>query len=219
MKLYILPLFALLFSTSQAQVASVVSEYSLQSIREDLRLMKFNEASTIKEQYFNTNFERAEISGFKEKEKLRYNAFLDQFEFLRDGFLYQLDKTRDQIITYDNDITYQYLTYLLNDNLETRYLKVLSPLGKKYVLYQKLAIDATDALGTNGFTGTDSNGRRYTKEEKFYIGVNENLYAIPGSAKKLNQLLNVDVEAFVKEQKLSLRKEWDLIRLLEYLNK
>ena len=219
MKFYFIPLFTFLFSVSNAQVANMVSEYSLQSIREDLRLVKFNEAATNKDQYFEVVFNRAEVTGFKEKEKLRYNAFLDQFEFIREGYLYQLDKNRDQVITFDNDDTYKYVSYLLNDDLETRYLKVLSPLNKRYVLYKKLTIDATDALGTNGFSNTDSSGKRYTKGEKLLIGDKETMYAIPSSAKKLNQLLNVDVEGFVKENKLSLRKESDLIKLMEYLNK
>ena len=212
-------LFFIHYSLVNAQSTIAVSEYSLQTLREDLRLVKFNEASTNREQYFNFVFNTADVSGFKEKEKLRYNAFLDQFEFIRDGYLYQLDKNIDQVITFDNKDTYKYATYLLNNELETRYLKVLSPLNKKYVLYKKLMIDATDALGTNGFTNTDSSGKRYTKEEKLLIGNDETLYVVPGSAKKLNQLLNVDIESFVKENKLSLRKESDLIKLMEYLNK
>ena len=206
---------SILFSQSTYSVG----EYSLQTLREDLRLVKFNEFNTNKEEYFSIEFKNAKVSGFKEKEKLRYNAFLDQFEFIRDGYLYKLDKIRDQVIIFDNGDIYKLLTYLYNDNLEERYLQVLNGIDNKITIYKKYSVDSTDALGTNGFNSTDANGKRYSKEDKLLIGVGEKLYSAPNNVKKLNALLGISVDDIVKSQKLNIKKETDLIKLVGLLNK
>lgn len=215
--IYVLPI--LLNSLAFGQATTAIGEYSLQTLKEDLRLTKYNDFSTKKEEYFKTEFINAKVSGFKEKEKLRYNAFYDQFEFIRDGYLYKLDKLNNQVINFDNGDIYKYVTYLQDDNLVNRYLKVLTALEQKYILYKKFEIDATDALGTNGFTNTDSNGKRYSRQEKLVIGWDDTIYNMPNSVKKINQLLGVNVDEIVKKHNLNLKKEQDLIQLINMLNK
>ena len=207
------------YTVINAQSTVAVGEYSLQTLREDLRLNKFDGFNTNKEEYFSVEFKNARVSGFKEKEKLRYNAYIDQFEFLRDGYLYKLDRMLNQTIYFDNGEIYKNCSFLYNDKLENRYLKILGGLEEKFTLYKRLIVDSTDALGTNGFNSTDANGKRYSKEDKLLIGQGEKLFSVPGNVKKLNVLLGVEVDDLVKSNKLNLKKEEDLKKLIDLLNK
>ena len=195
----------------------ILSEGTLQNLSADLKMNKFNEIHTNKEEYFNSDFENAVISGYKEKEKLRYNAFLDDFKYIRDGYLYKMNRLADQLIVFDNTRIFKLVNFIENDKLDSRYLEVLSSPDKKIVLYKKYAIDSTDGLGASGLNA--SNKKNYFKQEKMMIGIDEKLFNVPSSSKKLGQLLGINIDETVKSNKFNIKKEADLIKLIDIINK
>ncbi|WP_282629371.1 hypothetical protein [Empedobacter sedimenti] len=194
-----------------------LSEYNLQTISADLKMNKFNEINTRKEEYFDTDFRDATISGYKEKEKLRYNALLDDFEYIRDGYLYKMTRMSNQIIVFDNTKVFKLVNFIENDKLTSRYLQVLSSPEDKIVLYKKYAIDYTDGLGASGLNA--SNKKNYFKQDKLMLGFDDKLFNVPSSAKKIGNLVGKDVESIVKSNNLNIKKEADLIKLVEIINK
>lgn len=212
----------LLTNIAFSQSTISVNEYSLQSLNAEIGMIKFDENSTNKNEYFSIEFNQANVSGFKEKEKLRYNALKDQFEFLRDGYLYKVDKINDQQINFDNGTIFKNVTFIQNDNLDQRYLQALSNPDKKNVLYKKYTIDQTKSLSTNGFnqaTGADAYGNRFTKDESLVIWADGYLYPFSKNTKKLSQILQVDVDSIIKANSLNLKKESDIVKLFEIINK
>ncbi|MGV0924440.1 hypothetical protein [Empedobacter tilapiae] len=222
MKNFILPFLfcASLFVFGQGMPATpggTLSEYNLHTISADLKMNKFNEINTRKDEYFDTDFRNASISGYKEKEKLRYNAFLDDFEYIRDGYLYKMNRMSNQIIVFDNTKIFKLVNFIENDKLTSRYLQVLSSPEDKIVLYKKYAIDYTDGLGASGLNA--SNKKNYFKQDKLMLGFDDKLFNIPSSVKKIGNLIGKDVESIVKSNNLNVKKESDLIKLVEIINK
>ena len=94
-----------------------LSEYNLQTISADLKMNKFNDINTRKDEYFDADFQNATISGYKEKEKLRYNALLDDFEYIRDGYLYKMNRMSNQIIAFDNTRVFKLVNFIEDGKL------------------------------------------------------------------------------------------------------
>jgi len=220
MKFFLIPVFLLLSFNCFSQ--QNIDESNIHSLRFASKLNKFNENSTNVNEYFETNFKEAKVDDFKEKEKLRYNAFLDQFEFLRDDNLYMMSKIPNSVVIFDNGMIFKYVTYIYKDNLSHRYLKALSDHDKNIVLYKKYEIDRTKPLGTNGYdkvNDIDENGYKYSQEEKIFFLKDGNLSSVPSNIKKLSEFLDINIEPIVKENKLNIKKEQDLIKLMEIINK
>ncbi|MDM1297060.1 hypothetical protein HXZ94_00880 [Empedobacter falsenii] len=205
------------FANAQMSSTATVNEYNLQTIVAEVKQQKYTEGVTNKDEYFDVNFLPASIDGFKEKENFRYNALLDDLEFLRDGYLYKMNKSSNQIIRFDNGKVLKYVSYIDGDTLTSRYLQVLSPTDQKVVLYRKFSIDGVDGLGAGGLNA--SNKRNYFKQDKLLIGYNDKMYNVPNSPKKFKDFTDKDVNAIVSTNKLNLKKEQDLIKLIDLLNK
>lgn len=201
----------------QMTTSATMNEYTLQTLTAEIKHQKYSEGITNKNEYFNYDFQSATIDGFKEKEKLRYNALLDDFEFLRDGYLYKMNKMSNQIIRFDDGRTFKYISFIDGNNLMSRYLQVLTDINQKLVLYRKLAIDEVDGLGSSGLNA--SNKKNYFKQDKLLIIYNDRLYNVPNSVKKYNELTDKNVKEIVSFNKLNLKKEQDLIKLIDLLNK
>lgn len=219
MKRIFIALLLLSFNFVDAQMSSTatVNEYNLQTIVAEVKQQKYTDGVTNKEEYFDVDFLPATVDGFKEKENFRYNALLDDLEFLRDGYLYKMNKTSNQIIRFDNGKTLKNVNYIDDDTLASRYLQVLTPMDEKIVLYKKLSIDGVDGLGAGGLNA--SNKRNYFKQDKLQIGYNDRLYNVPNSPKKFKEFTDKNVAEIVSANKLNLKKVQDLIFLIELLNK
>ena len=219
MKTVIIPLLLLTFNSVDAQISSTatVNEYNLQTLVAELKQQKYTDGSTNKNEYFDVNFLPASIDGYKEKENFRYNALLDDFEFLRDGYLYKMNKYSDQIIRFDNGKIYKYVNFIEGNVVSSRYLQVLTPMDAKIVLYKKLTIDGIDGLGASGLNA--SNKTSYYKQDKLQIGFDDKLFNVPKSTKKFGEFTDKNVAEIVNNNKLNLKKEQDLILLIELLNK
>ncbi len=219
MKRIIVTIMLLVYNFTNAQMSSTatVNEYNLQTIVAEVKQQKYTEGVTNKDEYFNVNFLPASIDGFKEKENFRYNALLDDLEFLRDGYLYKMNKLSNQTIRFDDGKILKYVSYIDGGTLTSRYLQVLSPLDRKIVLYKKLSNDGVDGLGAGGLNA--SNKRNYFKQEKLLIGYSDKMYNVPNSTKKFKDFTDKDVNQIVSTNKLSIKKEQDLIKLIDLLNK
>lgn len=219
MKRIFIALFLLFLYSVDAQMSSTatVNEYNLQTMVAEVKQQKYSEGVTNKEEYFDVNFLPASVDGFKEKENFRYNALLDDLEFLRDGYLYKMSKISNQIVRFDNGKILKYVNYIDGNTLPSRYLPVLTPTGNKIVLYKKLSIDGVDGVGAGGLNA--SNKRNYFKQEKLLIGYSDKMYNVPNSTKKFKDFTDKDVNQIVSTNKLSIKKEQDLIKLIDLLNK
>ena len=128
-----------------------------------------------------------------------------------------MSKISNQIVRFDNGKILKYVNYIDGNTLPSRYLPVLTPTGNKIVLYKKLSIDGVDGVGAGGLNA--SNKRNYFKQDKLQIGFNDKLYNVPSSPKKFNEFTDKNVTEIVSANKLNLKKEQDLIKLIDLLNK
>lgn len=150
---------------------------------------------------------------------LRYNIYSDKIQF----------KNNQGRILEFNTASYRYLftienhrfinkEYIRYKTKETGILEILAE--GKIKLYKKYSVDFLPATKEAGFKAAEPN-RFNPLSDKYFITIDDNIpEGVNLSKSLLNQLkeFKPDVEEYAKSQKIKLRSEQDLIRLIEYCN-
>lgn len=171
--------------------------------------------------YIHENFSNAVINN--NSIKLRYNAYLDKMEIENDDELSYLDTVINQSIIFnDFNENYRFMKYNVKGVDIEGYLKILSE-SNKYKLYkiEKITLDEVKTGGAFSTETSDSNNKEYRRNEDVYLIERDGDFNILSkNVKKLSKLLkNNEIVEIVKENKLNLNKEQDLIKLVNFLNK
>ncbi|MCF8715636.1 hypothetical protein JM658_12440 [Joostella atrarenae] len=148
---------------------------------------------------------------------LRYNVYKDFIEIkvseseiykgsTKSNFSYEVHGEKLYLMNYiDNEVKKTgYLSCIAcskDDMLLNKYTKTYYPPEEANTGYQK------------------SKPAKFSNNEEYYIKLKSNLYAIPlenNTKKILSQFNNKQLDKFVKENKLNLKKEDDLITFFKY---
>ncbi len=168
------------------------------------------------------DFSKVNIAGYsKNVQKLRYNAYEDEMEFSQDNETYFTNKEAGLEINFpDINKTYICLNYRLDDKTKLGYLQLLKK-GPKYSLLKREKIELLKGEKSPSAYGKDANDY-YAKEKDVYIISNDNkYYRVPKNNKDLSQISitnQANVLEFVKNNKINLSKETDLIKLIDFMN-
>lgn len=167
--------------------------------------------------YAEVEFAKGKVDGYTEAE-YRYNAFTDNVEFLdADKNLLSLIKN-DRKLRFNNGRVYQYLTFKTeSDGVESRYLQYVSDSEQPNSLLKSLVVKEQVNENTNSYSKTEL--VKYKKIETFYLKNENGVVEIPTSAKKVKSLLGDKADEIVKSKKLNLKKQGDLLTLVDLLNK
>jgi hypothetical protein len=218
-KIFSISVFCITFCIN-AQIASrSVDANDFQYLTNEIANQKYHKDLDIKEDYLNKNFVNAKITNVNSKVKLRYNIYYDSFEFIKDDKLYRMNKYDNQIIDLENKKTFIYKTYTLKGNSESSYLQVLSNLEKPIVLLKRYIISKSENSGKNGVNQTFSSNELYNKDELYILSFNNKYEVVSNSSNKTGEFLKKDIATLVKSNKLNLKKEEDLKKLVDLLNK
>lgn len=183
--------------------------YSKSNLKED----KINE-----KYYLDTNYSPAKIDGYNGIRSYRYNALTDDFEYIDNNNIFKLLKLNGLIISFlNNGRTYIYLTSLEKNNETGNYYEVLTNEKNNIVLYKTTRINEIENLNKNGYNQMEN--KKIVMNTKYFLGNKDKLFEVPKSDKKLEELLNKNVQLIIKENKLNIKKEQDLIKLVDILNK
>ncbi|HHC78700.1 MAG TPA: hypothetical protein ENK46_02370 [Flavobacteriia bacterium] len=145
---------------------------------------------------------------------INYNALYDRFEF---------KISKDSVLVFDNMDSIQiknkkFKRFYFDANKGQRYAEVLFK-GQNYTLIKEFTAKFIEA--TPNPLMLKNNGHKYVLVEKYYVKNNKtnNLSPLKKSKKEIIRLFSdrgEDVKAYLKENKLSYKKENDLVKIFEH---
>ncbi len=213
---------------ANAQGGSPMLNLVMMDIRTRRNINQY-EGETVGSPYYTENFIKSKV--FYGDEALgdfyvRYNALNSEIEIKKSI----LEEEEPKRLLADKKIRVKYqnrelrfTTYITKKN-ETKngYLTQLVD-GKKYNLFHRLAVKYSEGKAAANSMVNDIPSRYAHFDEYYYqaVGVNRIDQLSPKKGKFLKRLNKEDkekAELFIKEQKIDLSKEADLIRIFEHLN-
>lgn len=168
--------------------------------------------------YPNKNFATAKIGTSDQRILVRYNSYNDEVEFKKDDQILSLLKTpeysRVEIISPKQTL----VLLETNDDLSGYFFEITS--GKNS-LYKKIKTKFIDAVPAATSYSTDKPAFFKTSDPVYYIKTENNFIKKPKNQKEIIEALpnlKNQINAFIKENKIKLNKEEDLIKLVNFLN-
>lgn len=165
--------------------------------------------------YIIPEFTNAKVDNGGQLFKIRYNGFLDEMEFEREGQIYSVDTN------FHNEINFEGLNKVYKHFTEQGYLLQLFK-GNKFVLYKKEQIEFKEKKkGATSFQ-QDIPAKYVRKKDIYFIElVDKSIIELPKSKSKIIELVKDknEVNAYIKKNNLSLTEDSDLIVLFKYMDK
>ena len=170
--------------------------------------------------YFDDKFYTAKIDNFITPDKLRYNAFSDQMEFLKDNITYEVNKIEGLRIFLPDINTFYITKTIKEDNKENiAYLKELK--RGRIVLLERQKITLKGGNGINNGM-VDNTGYSFIPQKSIYYAMyKDNLFVVPKTVSEFQKFLN-DPELSknqVFNKKYNLNKLSDLLSFIDEINK
>ena len=150
---------------------------------------------------------------------LRYNIYNEIFEFEKDNAPFDLDPKRYGRRVTCNDMVFIYTDYTYNKNPKKGYLEILEKGNYSLFKRYKVRYDRPEPAGAYSDT-KPGNFAKLQDEYFFQAGEEGEIRFIPKEGEFLDYCGEhaVDVKAYMKKNKLKIRKEDQLIKIMNYLN-
>lgn len=204
-------------SFSNAQIGEPLSvgtnAYEVHGLKEDF------DQSILGSPYTNKIYLNSEVSGYGELQ-LKFNAYTGDMEFEENGERMAL-KSEEYPEVFFGPQRHKYLHVNYKDGRQSQsgYMKVLSE-NKNATIFIKEVITFTPAQKSSSGYSESKQAAYKVGKNKIYISTGGEVVELPTNAKKFSQLFK-DKEAvvadFLKNSKLSLSKESDLVKINEFL--
>ncbi|MDA1175565.1 MAG: hypothetical protein O3C41_00655 [Bacteroidetes bacterium] len=177
--------------------------------------------------YLNDNFSRASLSSMPNQiYAVRYNVFGDEMEFRgKDNNVLALNKS-DRSVTVrflDTNKTYFLFEYLNEDKLaKVGYFTKLNPQGDNIILKKNVTIFLKEKESKTGYDPYRPPMYKKVKDRIYIKLKGEMPVLLSSNKKKLASLFpgkEKEIGNFINKNRINLKKEIDLIKLINYLNK
>ncbi len=224
-------LFSLLFvSTSllfNTTAQSVYNDTDINKYISNVPIPKVEENTYLGSPYENKDFQRGIITKngiiLSQNVALRYNANRDLFEIKKNAVLKdnqaRLLKKTDEIELKINNQKYIFLP-LNQDNIKAGYFVILHK-GEKASIYKKIYMQFIPGQKAYSSMAQDV-APTYKEKTTLYISNKEGefkeLPSSKGGKQKAFTNHKKEVKQYIKDNKLNLNKETDLIKLVKYYN-
>ena len=174
---------------------------------------------TVQKHYISTQFKRAYVSGYEGNDKFRYNGMTDNFEFLSNDEVLNLVKSPLLKVTFTGNAgIFYYINYVNDKGVQRdRFVQAIIDEPSKYSLFKTFEVEEVVNDNINGYKSVED--KRVRIERNFIIGFENQNQQISKSTKKISQFLKINAEEIIKTNKLNLKKEEDVIKFIEILNK
>lgn len=146
--------------------------------------------------------------------KIRYNGFLDEMEFEKDGDVYSLDTSQHKEVSFEG-LNKKYIYSNENGFL----LELFS--GNNFILYKKEKIEFKERKKGATTFQQDIPPKYTRKKDVFFIQLKDkSIIEIPKSKNKIIELVEDknSVNSYIKKNNLSTSEESDLIILFKYMD-
>lgn len=168
--------------------------------------------------YISNEYKDAKVDNIPEVFKLRYNMFKDEMEFIKNNETYYLKKDDGRIVNFINNDT---KFIILKEGKDLGYYKILSD-GEVQLLV-KQSVDFKDAVPAKSSYQPAKKADFIRNDDVYHIRYSSNgrMVEVPTSKRKFYDLFSSmysDVKGFVKSNKLDIKDEKDLLKVVAYFN-
>lgn len=167
--------------------------------------------------FLTEGYQDANVNDLKDKFYFRYNIYEDEMEFVRDGTVYFLTKTENQLIKFLNS---NRNFVVLNNENNLKYFEV--NYKGKISLYTKQNVEFKEGRVAKTQFETAKESKFFRTKDTYYLSVNDgDLIELPKKEKDLLSLFGNkanEVKKKMKKEKLNRKNLNDIIKILEYYN-
>lgn len=167
--------------------------------------------------FLTEDYQEAKVDALKNTFYFRYNIFEDEIEFIKDGKIYFLSKTENQIINFIN-LNRIFTVQKLDGKLQ--YLEI-NYKGKKS-LYTKQRIEFKEGQVAKTQFETSKKAKFIQNKDINYITKNnDDLVKLPKGKKDFYAIFDNQssiIKKYMKKEKLNRKKIKDVVRILKYYN-
>lgn len=175
--------------------------------------------------YYDESFNSATITPINKVFMVRFNVALDVMEVIQEtDTLFMNKNNRSYIIKLNKgNITYKILEYVESENEDKLGYYIQLTTGKKVKLYRKDRKKFVEVKRTAYGSINGTSAKYKEQKSEFYIEYGDNGTAVklPRKKKSVIKLFaskQKEIKAFIKENKIKVTKEKDLIKLINYAN-
>ncbi|WP_378181834.1 hypothetical protein [Aquimarina sp. SS2-1] len=151
--------------------------------------------------------------------KLRYNAYTDALQHKDGSNLFELVKSPTTHARIDGDY-YYYCDFKTQRGLKRPGYYVLVELNERYRIYKKYSVKITEPNAKGSVSGTAAPGKVQIKT-KYFLEERGVIMELPMNKKEILAALGdkeEELKAYIKKERIKVRKEEDLIRLVSRYN-
>ena len=167
--------------------------------------------------FLSEGYKKAKLNELKDEFLFRYNIFADEMEFIKDGKIYFLSKTKNQTITF-LDLNRTFKVIELDGKLQ--YLEI--NYNGKVALYTKQSVIYKEGKVATTQFETSKKSKFIKKKDEHYITIdNSEIIKLPKGKKDFYALFGEKsnaIKKYAKNEKISRKKVTDIIQILKHYN-
>ncbi|CAI9676690.1 exported hypothetical protein [Elizabethkingia anophelis] len=208
-----------------AQAGNIGGNYSVQEKLFNINRPNLGDSEFIEAKgspYLSKQFSTIIIDGLSNiTEKIRYNIFKDEMEFMKDNQLYYMDKVLPlKIIFPELDITFELQNYNIDNKIQTGFLQPIGySLNHKLTVYKKYNVGYTAAEPAPNSFYPDKSAEYFNKKPVYLLKYGDKFYNITKDQDILKVLpeQKTKISEIIKQNKLNFKTDQDYKKLIELL--
>lgn len=175
--------------------------------------------------YVQDDFESVKISGFNNQNyEARFNAYSGDMEVkINDGSIIALDPKGNYEVTFKKDNKrYRPFTYVRSNKKEKRSYLVILYETEEFVFLKGEVVKFYDKVKANSSYQNEKPAKFQREDDEYYLFTDDKVTYFPTNKKELAKAFPKQangIKSFVKSEKLSYKKEADLIKIAEFIIK
>ncbi len=172
--------------------------------------------------YLNKDYQKANVIDEKSRSydaRLKYNIYTDGLELKEGGQLREVIKSSTTYARIDNDY-YYYCNFKNTRGVKKNGYYILVELNNNYRVYKKYSLKITDPQEMDPMTGSSVTGKIKLITTYYLENANE-IQELPLNKKGILSAFSdkqSELKEYIKKEKIKLKKEEDLIRLVARYN-
>lgn len=171
-------------------------------------------------QYLDENYKKASVDNGKADFLLRFNAYSNSFEYKNEDSVIKLDKIYKEIL-FTNNVFFKLISYknFKKEEFHNVYLEEVK--NSNSIVYKNHKIKFNPAVESVSSYEKAKPAKYVFTKPSYVVKYKESYYEIPEKTKDLEKLFpekSAEIKAFVKQNKLKLTKEEDVIKFANFIN-
>lgn len=167
--------------------------------------------------YLNEEWTQARVTTLSKKKIVtllaRFNAYTQEIEILKENDFVSLEPVAGISVELESK---KFVPIKITPSAKTTFVESL--LQGKLSLYKAYDVKIIKAASDASLLNIENKDRVVIKEKLYFRNMEGVINTLPKKSKSLLALLDKPTQVFVKKEKLSLKKEADLIRAFQFYN-